>query len=330
LTTYVIALSCATLMMILSLSFHSQHVSIVPCIYNIVVAGSYHFAGRRVVRDLNVSQVNLTARLIDIAQIAENIRVTSQAMTRLTLGMSASCIGAALTFPSPRSLYDTQNSLPRIFQAQIFFFVVQICMFGVNNLIVEYLRYGSSKRHLKPESSFDIVGALRWSFLSTSRATHLHLSRAAVVPCVLSAGGTEGRERGYVNENAGSDANDSSNHSNVSSISDLASNSGGVSSLTSEEERIVWSQLRFNLSGRGAQILDSKQDHPAGSQRTGSSGGSRGMRNGEGGMGDIADTERALEINSSGTEDRCGDEKLTEDGPMGSLGAIAEERPEEI
>jgi len=251
LTTYVIALSCATLMMILSLSFHSQHVSIVPCIYNIVVAGSYHFAGRRVVRDLNVSQVNLTARLIDIAQIAENIRVTSQAMTRLTLGMSASCIGAALTFPSPRSLYDTQNSLPRIFQAQIFFFVVQICMFGVNNLIVEYLRYGSSKRHLKPESSFDIVGALRWSFLSTSRATHLHLSRAAVVPCVLSAGGTEGRERGYVNENAGSDANDSSNHSNVSSISDLASISTGVSSLSSEVGKMSWSQLQFSLNGRG-------------------------------------------------------------------------------
>ena len=58
LTTYVIALSCATLMMILSLSFHSQHVSIVPCIYNIVVAGSYHFAGRRVVRDLSVLEVS--------------------------------------------------------------------------------------------------------------------------------------------------------------------------------------------------------------------------------------------------------------------------------
>jgi len=74
----------------------------------------------------------------------------------------------------------------------------------------------------------------------------------------------------------------------------------------------------------------SKQDHPAGWHRTGSSGGSRGTRSGEGGIGNIADNEEDAEMNSSGIEDSSGDEKLTEDRPMGSLRAIYEERPEEI
>ena len=58
LATYVIALSSAALVMILIHVTASHTASIIGSIYNIIVAGSYHFAGRRVVRDLNVSQVS--------------------------------------------------------------------------------------------------------------------------------------------------------------------------------------------------------------------------------------------------------------------------------
>mmetsp|Transcript_19542 Transcript_19542/g.33040 ORF Transcript_19542/g.33040 Transcript_19542/m.33040 type:complete len:555 (+) Transcript_19542:127-1791(+) len=247
LATYVIALSSAALVMILIHVTASHTASIIGSIYNLIVAGSYHYAGRRVIRGLNVSEVNPTARHVDIAQIAENIRITSQAMTRLTLGMSVSFIGGALTLTSPDPLYPTQNSLPRICQAQVFFFMAQMCVLGVNNLIVEYMRYGSSKRQLKPEPPWTVVNVLRW-LLCRSRTTPLHLSRAAVIPSVHSAAGTGGRKRGYLKERAESNGNDSSNHSKVFSTSDFTSNSGGVSSLSSE----VWTQLRFNLNGLGA------------------------------------------------------------------------------
>jgi len=179
LATYVIALSSVIIIMIIYKSMHSlQNVAIIICIYNLLIAGSYYYAGRRVVRDLSVLEVYPTARHVDIAQIAANIRITSQAMTRLTLGMSVSCIGATLTTPAPIAIYDAQNSLPRILQGQIFVFFIQQCGIGINNLIVEYMRYGISKRHLKPDSVWTFGSALRWLFCRR----HPHLSREAVVP----------------------------------------------------------------------------------------------------------------------------------------------------
>ena len=156
-------------------------------------------------------------------------------MTRLTLGMSVSLIGAALTVTSADPLYPTQNSLPRIFQAQIGFFMAQTCGLGVNTLIVEYLRYGSNKRHLKADPPWIVVSALRWLFLPASRATHPHLTRTAAVPSVLSAGGTGRKKRGDLEEIFGSDGNDSSD---------------GDSSLSCQVGEMVWSHLQFNLNER--------------------------------------------------------------------------------
>ena len=130
-------------------------------------------------------------------------------MTRLTLGMSVSFIGAALTTTSPRPYYDDQNSLPRILQAQLLWFIIQQCGLGVNNLIVEYLRYGSSKRRVKPEFPVTFMSALLWSYLSTPHATHPHLSRATVTPSALNDGEAEGRIRSYPKEIAGTDGNHS-------------------------------------------------------------------------------------------------------------------------
>jgi len=59
LATYGVALSCVTLAMITyAFSASARNISIVLCIYNIIVAGSYHYAGRRVVRDLRISVVS--------------------------------------------------------------------------------------------------------------------------------------------------------------------------------------------------------------------------------------------------------------------------------
>jgi len=180
LVTYGIALSSVILAIALFASTYAplRNGAIVAVTYNFLIAGSYHYAGRRVVRDLSVLEVDPTARHVDIAQIADNIRITSQAMTRLTLGMSVSCIGATLTTPAPIAIYDAQNSLPRILQGQIFVFFIQQCGIGINNLIVEYMRYGISKRHLKPDSVWTFGSAFRWLFCRR----HPHLSREAVVP----------------------------------------------------------------------------------------------------------------------------------------------------
>ena len=62
LVTYVVALSCVALGIILFVFSSSAPISIVICTYNTIVAGSYRYGGRRVVRDLSLSEVSSTKR----------------------------------------------------------------------------------------------------------------------------------------------------------------------------------------------------------------------------------------------------------------------------
>mmetsp|Transcript_64742 Transcript_64742/g.130224 ORF Transcript_64742/g.130224 Transcript_64742/m.130224 type:complete len:149 (+) Transcript_64742:663-1109(+) len=64
-------------------------------------------------------------------------------MRRLTLGLSVGLIGLGLTL--------RQYSLPRVLQAQLFYFLSQACVLGVNHLIVDYMWYGSNKGHFEPQ-----------------------------------------------------------------------------------------------------------------------------------------------------------------------------------
>jgi len=77
LATYVVALSCVALAMIL-FAFSSspmQNIAIVICTYNIFVAASYHYAGRRVVRDLNLSEVSSQSQRLKFVQTGKAMNI---------------------------------------------------------------------------------------------------------------------------------------------------------------------------------------------------------------------------------------------------------------
>ena len=86
-----------------------------------------------------VSQVNYTS-------MVANIRNTSKVMTRLTLGIFVSFIGAVLTLPSSAPIYPAQNSLPRLLQGQIFFFTLNAFTLGIVFQIITYMQFGSRKQ----------------------------------------------------------------------------------------------------------------------------------------------------------------------------------------
>jgi len=84
----------------------------------------------------------------------------SDRMTRLMVVFSLSFVGLGLTHPSGTPVHAAQNSLPRVFQGQFFYFAINACFLGVNQQIVEYIRYGRRKWHHKPQHP--IVRLVRW------------------------------------------------------------------------------------------------------------------------------------------------------------------------